>query len=215
MRSDWVPLSASALVLGAMALVLGGLLNPAETGGSTSSTLDVVTDSSGRWVAMAVMYFVGSVALTLGLPALLTLFTRRGRRLGLAGVALFTVGAIGTCGFAMLLVFFRAVVKTVEIEPDQLAELSRDRVLTFFLEGWIIGFYGGVLLIAVALLVARATPRWVPWLLLAFVALLPVASHLGRVGTAVQVLVLAVAFTGVAMAAVTAQVRTTSAATSL
>jgi hypothetical protein len=198
-----------------MALVLGGLLNPAETGGSTSSTLDVVTDSSGRWVAMAVMYFVGSVALTLGLPALLTLFTRRGRRLGLAGVALFTVGAIGTCGFAMLLVFFRAVVKTVEIEPDQLAELSRDRVLTFFLEGWIIGFYGGVLLIAVALLVARATPRWVPWLLLAFVALLPVASHLGRVGTAVQVLVLAVAFTGVAMAAVTAQVRTTSAATSL
>ena len=46
-------------------------------------------------------------------------------------------------------------------------------------------------------------PRWVPALLVVFVALLPFAAQLGRVGSAVQVLALAVAFTGIAMAAVT------------
>jgi hypothetical protein len=39
-------------------------------------------------------------------------------------------------------------------------------------------------------------------LLIVFVALLPVSAHIGRVGNAVQVMALAVAFTGIAMAAV-------------
>ena len=39
--------------------------------------------------------------------------------------------------------------------------------------------------------------------MLLFVAMMPVAGHLGRVGMAVQVMALAVAFTGIAMAAVT------------
>ena len=50
---------------------------------------------------------------------------------------------------------------------------------------------------------SRTTPRWVPALLGLFVLALPFSSHLGRVGSAVQVLALAVAFTGIAMAAVT------------
>ena len=205
MRNDWVSPSASALVLGAMALVFGALLNPADAGASTAEMLDVVGHDDGRWVAMAVMYFFGSVALTLGLPAVLTLFPRRGRTVGLVGAAVFAIGAIGTCGYAMLLVFFRAVVMTVEVGRADLDRLAEDRALTVFLEGWIVGFYGGVLLIAVGLLLARTTPRWVPWLLVAFVALLPFSGSLGRIGTAAQVLALAVAFTGVAMAAVTAQ----------
>ncbi len=32
MRSEWIPLSASALVIGVMALVFGNLLNPAQSG---------------------------------------------------------------------------------------------------------------------------------------------------------------------------------------
>ena len=71
----------------------------------------MVNEDSGRWLAMAVMFFFASVALTLGLPAILTLFDRRGRRLGLAAVGVFTVGTIGTCGYAMLMVFFRALVE--------------------------------------------------------------------------------------------------------
>ena len=203
MRNDWVPWSASALVVGAMSLVFGTLLNPQQQGSSPSRTLQVVDQASGRYLAMAVMYFFASLALTLGLPAVLSLFERRGRRLGLLAVGVFTIGTIGTCGYAMLGVFFRALVVVGALRGGELDAVAQDKGLKVFLFGWIAGFYLGLLLIAVALFVARTVPRWVPSLLLVFVVLLPVSSRLGRVGMAVEVLALAVAFTGIAIAAVT------------
>jgi hypothetical protein len=204
MRSDWVPLSASALVVGVMSLVFGSLLNPADAGSTTADTLRVVSEDSARWLAMAVMFAFASVALTLGMPSVMTLFDRRARKLGLTAVVLFTIGSIGTCGYAMLMVFFRAMVVNGAIRGSALEEVTSDRGLAIFLEGWIGSFYGGVLLLAIALLVARSTHRWVPLVLVVFVAMLPAAPHLGRVGAALQVLLLAVAFTGIAMAAVSA-----------
>src|SRR3954463_4104730 len=202
MRSDWVPLSASALVIGAMSLVFGSLLNPATAGQDATATLHVVDDAGGQWLGMAVMYFLASVALTLGLPAVLTLFNRRGHRLGLTGAAVFLVGTIGLAGYSMLMVFFRAMVEAKAITGGSLDEATHDLGLTVFLYTWIACFYGGVLILGIALFVAGRTPRWVPSLLLLFVVALPVSGHLGRVGMAVQVMGLAVAFTGVAMAAV-------------
>ncbi|MGZ4486058.1 MAG: hypothetical protein ACXVW8_17180 [Nocardioidaceae bacterium] len=202
MRTDWLPLSASALVIGAMALVLGGLLNPSTAGQDAAQTLHVVQDNSGRWLGMAVMYFLASFAMTLGLPAVLSLFTRRGRRLGLLAVGVLSLGVIGTAGYAMLMVFFRALVVKDLVKTGGLDQLAHDAGLGFFLYGWIGGFYLGVALLALALLVARSTARWVPAVLVLFVLMLPVASHLGRLGSAVQVLLLAVAFTGIAVAAV-------------
>lgn len=202
MRSDWIPLSASALVIGVMALVFGSLLNPADADASSADTMRIVTQEGGRWLGMAVMYFGSSVALTLGLPAMLSLFTGRGRRIGLLAVAVFSIGVIGTSGYAMLLVFFRALVKAGAIEDAKLEQVTADNGLGFFLYGWIAGFYVGLLLIAVALFVARKTPTWVPILLVVFVALFPVSAHIGKVGQVLQVMGLAVAFTGVAIAAV-------------
>jgi hypothetical protein len=205
MRSDWVPLSASALVIGAMSLVLGALLNPADPGASSSDMLQVVNDDSARWMAMSVMFLLASLSLTLGLPAVLTLFTRRGRKTGITALAVFSIGTIGTCGYALLLVFFRALVAAEALRGTALDQVTREAGLTVFLQGWVICFYGGVALLAVALFLARATPGWVPALLAVFVVMLPVVPHLGRVGGAVQILCLAVAFTGVAMAAVVGQ----------
>jgi hypothetical protein len=202
MRTDWVPLSASSLVIGAMSLLFGSVMNPARAGASTGEMLRVVDDQTARWLAMAVMYTLASITLTLGLPAVLTLFDRRGRRLGMAGVALFTAAAIGTCGFAMLMVFFRALVVIDALRGDALHDVTADPGLTLFLTSWVSTFYGGVLLLAIALLVARTTPRWVPALLIAFVAVVPVSAHLGRVGSTLQVMAFAVAFTGIAMTAV-------------
>jgi hypothetical protein len=91
------------------------------------------------------------------------------------------------------------------IRGSELTGVTGDTGLKVFLFGWVAGFYLGVLLIAVALFVARTVPRWVPSLLVVFVAMQPVVSHLGRVGMAAQVLALAVAFTGIAMAAVTGE----------
>jgi MFS family permease len=202
MRGDWVPLSASALVIGVMSLVLGSVLNPAESGSTTHDMVRVVGEDSGQWLAVAVMYLIASFALILGLPCVLMLFDRRGRRLGIAGVSLLVVGAVGTCGYATLMMFFRALVAQDALRTELLTEAVTDPGLRIFLAAWLGSFYGGVLVIAVALLVARTLSRWVPVLLFVFVALLPLATALGRVGNAVQVMTLAVAFTGIAMAAV-------------
>jgi hypothetical protein len=203
MRNDWVPLSASALVIGAMALVFGALLNPTQAGDSAAATLEVVKHAGGQWLGMAVMYFLGSLALTLGIPSVLSLLSRRGHRLGLTGACVFLVGTIGLSGYAMLMVFFRAIVRYQAVQSVNLENSVHDLGLSVFLYTWIGCFYGGVLILAIALFVAKSTPRWVPAVLVLFVAMLPVSGHLGRVGMAVQVMGLAVAFTGVAMAAVT------------
>jgi hypothetical protein len=202
MRTDWIPLSASALVIGVMALVFGSLLNPAPPDATTAETMRQITVAGGRWLGMSVMYFVASVAMTLGLPALLSLFVTRGRRIGVLAVGVFTVGVIGTCGYAMLLVFFRALVNARAVDDANMQAVTEDAGLSFLLAVWIGGFYLGLLLVAVALFVARRTPVWVPGLIVVFVALFPVAAHIGRVGQVLQVMALAVAFTGVAVAAV-------------
>lgn len=202
MRSDWIPLSASALVIGVMALVLGSVLNPADADASSADTMRIVTEEGGRWLGMSVMYFGSSVALTLGLPAVLSLFTTKGRRAGLLGVGVFSIGVIGTSGYAMLLVFFRALAKAGAIEDTKLEQVTADNGLSIFLYGWIAGFYLGLLLIAVALFLAKKTPSWVPILLIVFVGMFPFTQQIGRVGQVLQVMGLAVAFTGIAIAAV-------------
>ncbi|HEX4977949.1 MAG TPA: hypothetical protein VFV40_08795 [Nocardioides sp.] len=204
MRSDWIPLSASALVVGAMAMVFGALLNPQAGGGeqSAAETLRVVTEDGGRWLGMSVMYFFASVAMTLGLPSLLSLFTARGRRTGFVAVGVFSIGVIGLAGFAMLLVFFRALAGAQAIEDARLDVATEDLGLSVFLNGWIISFYAGLLLVAVALFLSKKTPPWVPGLMVVFVLLFPFANQIGRVGQVLQVMALAVAFTGVAVAAV-------------
>lgn len=203
MRSDWIPLSASALVVGAMAMVFGALLNPQSAGDqSASETLRVVTEDGGRWLGMSVMYFFASVAMTLGLPSLLSLFVDRGRRTGFVAVGVFAIGVIGLAGFAMLLVFFKALAGADAIQDTRLEAATEDLGLSLFINGWIVSFYAGLLLVALALFLSKKTPTWVPGLLVVFVLLFPFAERIGRVGQVLQVMALAVAFTGVAIAAV-------------
>lgn len=202
MRWDWIPLSASALVIGVMALVFGVLLNPVSPGADSAETVARVAMGSGRWLGMAVMYFLASVTMILGLPAILSLFADHGRRTGVVAVSVFSIGVIGTSGYAMLLVFFRALVHEDAIRTGSLEDVTNDIGLSLFLYGWIVGFYAGLFLIAIALFLAHRTPVWVPILLLVFVAMLPLAPALGRVGQVAQTVALAFAFTGIAMAAV-------------
>jgi hypothetical protein len=201
MRSQWIPVSASALVIGVMALLLGSVLNPTDSGDSVGQTLRVVADQGPRWVAVAVLYFCASIAMTLGLPTILSLFRRRARWLGMAGTGVLSLGVIGMSGYAMLMVFLHALVKANAINMENIDTATSDLGLSIFLYVWIGGFVGGVLLIALALWRAGETPRWVPVLMLVFIGLFPVSSHIGRLGSALQVFALAVAFTGIAMAA--------------
>lgn len=198
---DWIPASAAAFVTGAMALTFGSLLLP--SGSSTADTLQVARNEDGRWLAAAVIFFIASVALTLGLPAAMSLFDRRGRTLGMTSAVVLCVGFLGTAGYSMLIVFFRAIALETPLTGAQLDEAVHEMGLTIFLYGWIACFYLGELLLAIALLRARTTQKWVPFVLLAHVASLLVSSFLPHSLSSALVLLVAVGFAGVAIEAVT------------
>jgi hypothetical protein len=202
-RSDWLPYSASSLVVGTMALILGALLNPTPSDASSTQSLSVAVENSDLWLGMAAAFVVASTALTLGMPALFTLLARRGRFIGGLGLTLFTLGILGTTGYSALLVFFRALAADNAIRAGTLDAATSDLGLSVFLLGWVVCFYAGVALLAVGLWRGHRVPAWVPIFMLAFVLVLPMAMSAGRVGQIVQLLLLTVAFTGAATSAVT------------
>ncbi len=211
MRSEWVPVSAAALVTGVMALVLAQMLNPSGSETSPAAQMLVAAEYPGRWLAMSVLFFGGAASLVLGMPAVMTLFPdRRGRGLGLTGVGVFTVGCVGIGGLAALMLMFRALaLETLKGGPVKTSEITlvtdslKDTGLTVSLSVWVYGFIAGVALIALGLLRSQQTPRWVPGLLLAFLAMQIVMPFLGegtgaRVASAAALILLAGGFTGIA-----------------
>ncbi len=132
---------------------------------------------------------------------MLTLLGVRGGKLGLVGTGLLAVGCIGTAGYAMLLVFFRALVLAGSIESGGLDTLTQDVGLGAFLYTWIAAFYVGEALIAWALLLARTTPRWVPMMLLLHVASLPVSALLPEQLSQTTVLLVTIGLCGIGITA--------------
>lgn len=186
-----------------MSLVLGAVLNPVPDGRRVTGVLQAVEQADGRWLAMAVMYFAASILLTLGLPALLSLFApaRRGRRLGFVATGVFAIGTVGLTGFAMLMVFIRTLVVEDLVKLGSADQMTGEIGLNVFLYGWVAAFYLGALLVAVALLVSGATGVWVPALLALFIVMVPFVQSLGMLGAAIQTLALAVALCGAAVTA--------------
>ena len=201
MRSQWVPISASALIVGAMSLVLGQMLNPSGSIQSPATVLEIAGDSSARWMAMSVLFFAAAVGLVLGLPCVLSLFTGRGRVLGMVGVGIFSVGAISLAGFSALMLTFRALAVNQAVELNLVDDVVADGGLSVMLNVWAFSFLGGVAVIAVALFRSRRTPVWVPGLLAAFLVLQFVPLSDGRVVSAIGLLAFAAGLTGIATSA--------------
>jgi hypothetical protein len=199
MRIDWLPYSAVALVLGATALSVGALILP--SGDTAETTLRLAESQDGLWLAVAVLYFLAAVMLTLGMPSILTFFQVRGTKLGLTAIGVFTVGCIGLAGFAMMLVFFQALAKNHAIRAVAIDKASSEPGLTVFLFGWIGAFYLGELLIAIALLRAGNVPLWIPGVLLLHVVLLPTTAILGVQAPPITALLITVALCGVGITA--------------
>jgi hypothetical protein len=214
MRSEWVPLSAAALVTGVMALVLGQMLNPGGSESSPAGQMLVAAEFPGRWLAMSVLFFGGAVCLVLGMPAVLTLFRdKRGRGLGRSGIAVLTMGCVGVGGLSALMLMFRALaLETLSSAAPDAREINLvtnsldDPGLSVILGIWVYGFIAGVLLIALGLFRSKQAPNWVPGLLTAFVAMQVVVPLLGegvdgRIASAVGLILLAGGFTGIATTA--------------
>lgn len=223
MRSDWVPFSAGALVTGAMALILGQMLNPAGSAESPAAQLVVAADSPGRWLAMSILYFFGSVALILGMPAVVTLFTGKGRVAGLTGIAVFSLGCMGVAAISSLMLMFRALAISavqgnggVDTNIALITGSLENPELQVMLGIWIYGFLTGVLLVAFGLFRARVTPAWVPSLLLIFLVIQTVGQTTGTGGTVLSqigLLCLAAGFTGIATTATSPDLRDDAAGT--
>jgi hypothetical protein len=197
---DWVPVSAALLLTGALALCLGAFLLPDSDNAATS--IRIVQDQGGQWLTVAVILFLASVFLTLGLPSILTLFTRRGWTLALMSAILLEVGFIGTAGFSMLMVFFRSLVATQALRGSgSLEDATAEAGLVVFLYAWIVALYVGEVLLGVALLRARATPRWVPAALILHGLTLPVSGMLPEWLGKGSILLLVVGFAGIAIQA--------------
>jgi hypothetical protein len=194
--------SASCLVIGAMALGLAALLNPTPTGGHAAEVLEVSMAPNGRCVAMAAALFLGSVALLLGLPTLLSACNHRAHSLGRLAVAVYAIGVLGSADYALLLLFLRGLHTREVLRPAQLPRAIDDVSLGVGLIVWVGAFYVGLLLLAVALVRARRTAAWVPVLLVVVVAYLPFVSMTGHFGQVLQVLLFTVAMTGIAINAV-------------
>lgn len=213
MRSEWVHVSAAALVTGVMALVLGQMLNPGGSDSSPAGQMAVAAEHPGRWLAMGVLFFSAAAAMVLGMPAVMTLFEeRRGRGVGIVGVAVFTVGCVGIGALSGLMLMFRALALQVQgaaVVTDEINLVTaslEDTGLVVSLSVWVYGFLLGVLLLAVGLFRSRRTPTWVPMLMIAFLILQAVNPLLGegsasRMAAALGLILLAAGFTGVAIAA--------------
>jgi hypothetical protein len=204
---DWLPVSAALLLTGALAMCAGAFLLPSSEDGDSAETLRIVQQEGGQWMAAAVILFIASICLTLGLPAILTLIQRRGWRVGLASGIALEIGFIGTAGFAMLMVFFRALVKTDAIVDKNFDAVASEAGLAVFLYVWIVGLYLGELLLAIALLRARTTPRWVPLALILHVATFPVSDLLPEYLGKATVLFLVLGFAGIAIQATSPEAR--------
>lgn len=211
MRSEWVPVSAAALVTGVMALVLGQTLNPSGSETSPAAQMVIAAESPGRWVAMSVLFFLGAAAIVLGIPAILTLFDRtRGGRIGTWGAAVLTVGCVGVGGLSALMLMFQSIaLEVLKSRTDHtpatrmVAAAMRDPALLVTLNVWIYGFLVGVLLITIGLFASKRVPRWVPSLLVAFLAVqaaLPLfgAGMDARIASSIGLVLLASGFTGIA-----------------
>jgi len=214
MRPEWVPVSAAALVTGVMALVLAQMINPGGSETAPAGQMLVAAEYPGRWLTMSILFFGGAAALVLGMPAVMWLFQdKRGRGIGMVGVAVFTIGCVGVGALAGLMLIFRALaLQTLKADTVAAGEITlvteslKDTGLTVTLGVWVYGFMLGVLLIAVGLHRARKTPTWVPALLIAFLLMQAVTPLLGegmggRVGSALGLVLLAGGFTGVATTA--------------
>jgi len=194
-----------------MALVLAQMLNPGGSEDSPAGQMLVAAEYPGRWMAMSVLFFGGAVALVLGMPALMTLFQeRRGRGLGMTGVAVFVMGCVGVGGLAAMMLMFRSLaLQTLATAAPDAREINlvtaslEQPGLMIPLNIWVYAFILGVLLIALGLFRVRQVPNWVPGLLMAFLAMQVVVPLLGegtdaRVASAVGLIFLAGGFTGVA-----------------
>ena len=178
-------------------MLCGGILTPT---GNAGESLTVVEENDGRYLLVALMLLLASFCLTLGLPAVYTLLRSDVPRLGIVAVGVFAAGTIAMCGYAVLLIFYRALVRS-DLLVGPVDGITDDVGIAVFLAVFLGAFYLGELLLAVALWRVRSVPRWVPAVLGAHVLTLLVNQWLPTNVQNFSTVLVAIGLCGVAVAA--------------
>lgn len=184
-----------------MALALGYATNPLSQGVDTAEAVAAAGEDPGQWLLSALLLLAGALGMTLGVLALLTLFNQQGLWLRATMTVVYTTGTIGLGGYAVGLLVIRAGIVTGTLTGSEVETLTGDPAVTGFVVAFLFSFLAGISLLAIGVLRAHTTRRWIPVLLLAFVVSQFVPVNEGDVGTFIQFLVLAVACTGAAITA--------------
>jgi hypothetical protein len=187
------------LASGAVLLVLAALAMPPTS--EVGQVVDAIKEQDAAWLMASASFFLASVALTLGLPAILSLVPARHQVAAMVGLGIWALGTIGTSALAAFLILFRATVRAVDISPQDVEELSRDPVLSLSLMFVVVTFYLGELVVGLILFRTKAVPRWIPALLILHVALSPFEDVLPTPLKGFPTIVLGVALMGVAVKA--------------
>lgn len=165
MRSEWLALSASALVIGATALFFGAHLTPRPTG--DGHIIRLASAEPALWATSALVLFVAALGMLFGISCVGPLVRRRGFRTAILAMGCIAFASVVLAGFSMQLVLLRGLSLEGEVGADALAAAMHDPMQQLLLRSGFVTFYVGELLVAWALWRAATTPRWVP---LAFVA---------------------------------------------
>lgn len=166
MRSEWLAVSAAALVMGATALFFGSHLIPTPGDGQV---MEIAVASPELWMAASLILVLASLGLLLGISSLGPLLRGRGFGLGVLGMVLIAIAAVILFGFAQQLILLRALSIEAGIDQDLLSAALQEPVQQALMIGGFVCFYAGEVCIGVALLMARAAPRWVSWALIGHV----------------------------------------------
>lgn len=199
MGERWLPYAAAALATGSVALIMGALTLPSSP--DSSELLSTLESSPDRWLMAAAAFMYAAFALTVGIPTFVHLLKKRGRGTGQVGMVIFSFGTIGLSGYAALLIVFRALAAHAVVGAREIELLSRDSGLIAYLGAFLVAFQVGLLLLGIALLMARTVPRWIPLLMLAHVVSTPFAHLIPEGFQAVHSLILGIALIGVAVSA--------------
>ncbi|MEO5664399.1 MAG: hypothetical protein ABIR39_14055 [Nocardioides sp.] len=199
MGERWLPYAAAALATGACALVMGALTLPSSPNGS--ELIDTLRASPDRWLLASAAFMYAAFALTLGIPTFLHEVKTRGRATAQVGAVIFAFGAIGTAGYAAMLILFRALVTHAVVGEQEIESLSRDPGLLVYMGAFVLAFTVGLVILGVALLMAGTVARWIPVLMIAYAISVPFARLIPDGWQGLHTLILGVALIGVAVSA--------------
>lgn len=160
MRTEWLALSAAALVVGATALFFGSHLTPRPVGDGHVARL--VAADPDLWVTSAVVLLVAAFGMLFGISCVGALVRGRGFGVGVVAMGCIALAAVVLAGFSMQLVLLRGLTLSGAVETAALGDALRDPLQQVLLKGGFGAFYVGEVLLAWALWIAGTTPRWVP-----------------------------------------------------